>query len=108
MNEAQIYSILSPLSGGNVFPYVAPNGTQAPWLIFSFPTETGDDVFCGQSGFRSSTLQIDVYAKDIDTADEILRQAEIALEHLMPSSLLKTKGYEPDTGLRRATLEFQV
>lgn len=108
MNEDQIYSILGSLCNGNVYPYVAPEGTLPPWLVFSLPTETGDDVLCGQSGYRSTALQVDVYAKDIDTANAILQQAELALIPFMPVALLKTRGYESDTGLRRATLEVQI
>lgn len=108
MTEAQIYSLLGSLCNGNVFPYVAPLNTPTPWIVFSLPTATGDDVFDGQSGYTATSLQIDVYSKSIDEANQIMGQVELEIKPLMPVSLLKTKGYEPDTGLKRATLEVQV
>ncbi|WAT01520.1 tail completion protein gp17 [Rouxiella chamberiensis] len=108
MTESQIYPLLATLCKGNVFPYVAPQKTLAPWIVFSLPTETGDDVLNGQSGYTSTSLQVDVYAKTIDEANEIHRQVALAINPLMPVSLMKTKSYESDTGLNRVTVEVQV
>jgi len=108
MNDAQIYALLGNLCEGRVFPAVAPQGTKQPWVIFTLPSETGDDVFCGQSGFTATTLQVDVYAKVIDEATALRDRVELALVPLLPTSLLKTKGYETDTGLHRATIEVLV
>lgn len=108
MTEADIYPLIGGLCTGKVFPYVAPQGTVAPWLVFSLPSDNEDDVMCGQSGASSNSVQIDVYATTIDEATAIRAQAKDALKPLMPTSLMGTKGYESDTGLYRATIEVQI
>lgn len=49
MTEADIYPLIGELAGGNVFPYVAPSGTPAPWIVFLLPSAVSEDVFCGQA-----------------------------------------------------------
>ncbi|WP_162775570.1 hypothetical protein [Escherichia coli] len=43
-----------------------------------------------------------------DDADNIREQALDAVRKLAPSVISKTQGYDPDSRLSRATLEFQV
>ncbi|HCN7693265.1 TPA: hypothetical protein N6314_004743 [Escherichia coli] len=43
-----------------------------------------------------------------DDADDIREQALDAVRQLAPSVISKTQGYDPDSRLSRATLEFQV
>ncbi|TKI02764.1 tail completion protein gp17 [Martelella alba] len=113
MTEADIYSVLGGLAGGQVYPYVAPLNPQGdaaispPWVVFSLISEVDSDVMCGQAeGFI--TLQVDVYAQSIDDASAIRSQALLALTPLKPTNINRTGGYEPDTGLYRATLEAQI
>ncbi|MGC8423246.1 tail completion protein gp17 [Mixta calida] len=108
MTEADIYPLLSELAMGNVFPYVAPQNTTAPWVVFILPSATFDDVLCGQSGASANTLQIDVYAHTIDEAREIRTLARDALKPLNPANLNELNDYEGDTALYRATLEVQL
>ncbi|WP_149455226.1 HK97-gp10 family putative phage morphogenesis protein [Escherichia albertii] len=54
------------------------------------------------------TVQIDVWATVPDDADDIREQALDAVRQLAPSVISKTQGYDPDSRLSRATLEFQV
>ncbi|ENA9010674.1 hypothetical protein ABG100_005010, partial [Escherichia coli] len=53
-------------------------------------------------------VQIDVWATVPDDADDIREQALDAVRQLAPSVISKTQGYDPDSRLSRATLEFQV
>jgi len=107
MTEADIYPRLSALAGGNVFPYVAPQGTPAPWVIYLLPSSAGEDVFCGPAE-TASTVQVDAWASSIDDARALRNQVKAALADLHPVGLNEINGYEPDTGLYRATLEVQI
>jgi len=107
MTEADIYPRLSVLAGGNVFPYVAPQGTSAPWVIYLLPSAASEDVFSGPAE-TACTVQIDAWASSIDDARELRDQAKAALADLHPVGLNEINDYEPDTGLYRATLEVQI
>lgn len=107
MTEADIYPLIGSLAGGNVFPYVAPSGTAAPWVVFLLPTAVSGDVFCGQAE-TSGTLQIDAWAQSVDEARAIRSQIRAAIAPLSPVSLNELNDYEPDTSLYRATLEVQI
>jgi hypothetical protein len=67
MTEDTLYSLLSSLAGGQVYPHVAPlneNGSPSispPWVVFSLPSEVSEDTLCGQAE-TSVTIQVDVYA----------------------------------------------
>ncbi len=79
MREATLYSLLSQLAGGQVYPYVVPltEGKPAvspPWLVFSVVSDTASDVLDGQAESRI-TVQIDVWATVPDDADNIREQA---------------------------------
>ena len=57
MREATLYSLLSQLAGGQVYPYVVPltEGKPAvspPWLVFSVVSDTASDVLDGQAESR--------------------------------------------------------
>ncbi|MEB7742266.1 DUF3168 domain-containing protein [Escherichia coli] len=112
MREATLYSLLSQLAGGQVYPYVVPltEGKPAvspPWLVFSVVSDVTSDVLGGQAEARF-TVQIDVWASGPDEADEIREQALEAVEALAPASVFRMQGYDPVSRLSRATLEFQV
>ncbi|WP_318386404.1 DUF3168 domain-containing protein [Enterobacter sp.] len=107
MTEADIYPRLSALAAGNVFPYLAPQGTSAPWVIYLLPSSAGEDVFCGPAE-TASTVQVDAWASSIDEARALRNQVKAALADLHPVGLNEINDYEPDTGLYRATLEVQI
>ncbi|EIZ2213049.1 tail completion protein gp17 [Cronobacter sakazakii] len=107
MTEADIYPRLSALAGGNVFPYVAPQGTAAPWVIYLLPSAAGEDAFCGPAE-TAFTLQVDTWASSIDEARALREQVKTALADLHPVALNELNGYESDTALYRATLEVQI
>ena len=68
MRETTLYSLLSQLAGGQVYPYVVPltEGKPAvspPWLVFSVVSDTASDVLDGQAESRI-TVQIDVRSEE--------------------------------------------
>ncbi|MCK1969201.1 DUF3168 domain-containing protein [Franconibacter sp. IITDAS19] len=107
MTEADIYLRLIALAGGKVFPYVAPQGTAAPWVIYLLPSSSSEDVFCGPAE-TAQTIQIDAWATSIDEARALREQVKEALFDLHPVGLNELNNYESDTALYRATLEVQI
>ncbi|WP_405125383.1 DUF3168 domain-containing protein (plasmid) [Pseudomonas marginalis] len=113
MTEDDLFPLLASLAGGQVYPYVAPLGSDGnpsiapPWVIFSLVSDVAADVLCGQAESAVS-VQIDVYSSTITEARTIRNMALDALQVLKPENIVKTPGYEPDLHYHRATLEFQV
>ncbi|WP_413499185.1 hypothetical protein [Buttiauxella gaviniae] len=112
MKESDIYSLISNLAGGRVYPYVAPLNAEGepsilpPWVIFSVISENFGDTLCGPAE-EDGALQVDVYALTTDEARSIREQVVSMLSPLKYSQMSKKNGYESDTGLYRATLEIQ-
>ncbi|EOC1698736.1 DUF3168 domain-containing protein [Cronobacter dublinensis] len=107
MTEADIYVRLGALAGGNVFPFVAPQGTAAPWVVFLLPSSVSEDVLCGPAE-TACTVQVDAWASSIDDARTLREQVKSAFADLHPVGLNEINAYEPDTALYRATLEVQI
>ncbi|ELY2798365.1 DUF3168 domain-containing protein [Cronobacter dublinensis] len=113
MTEDNLYPLLAHLAGGQVYPYVAPLGSDGkpsvspPWVIYSIITDIAADVLCGQAESAVS-VQVDVYSSTITEARNIRDMALNALQALKPENIVKTPSYEPDLRYHRATLEFQV
>ena len=113
MNEDNIYALLSTLAEGQVYPYVAPLGSDGkpsvspPWIIFSIVDDVSADVLCGQAESRVS-VQVDVYSTSIAESRSLRDLVLASLKPLNPTEVVKIPGYEPDYRLYRATLDFKV
>jgi hypothetical protein len=113
MTEADVYSLIGALADGQVYPGVVPLNSQGepavapPWLIFTLVDQVYGDTLCGPAE-EDTALQVDVYASSVDEARALREQAIAALTPLAFTRLSKTGGYEPETGLRRATAEVHV
>ena len=112
MTEDDLYPLLAPLAGGQVYPYVAPLGSDGkpsispPWVIFSIITDVAADVLCGRRVFCFGAGRC--HSSTITEARTIRNMALDALQVLRPANVVKTPVYEPDLRYHRATLEFQV
>ncbi|MHA8112667.1 tail completion protein gp17 [Kosakonia cowanii] len=113
MTEADVYSLIGALADGQVYPGVVPLNSQGepavapPWIIFTLVDQVYGDTLCGPAE-EDTALQVDVYASSVDEARALREQAIAALTPLAFTRLSKTGGYEPETGLRRATAEVHV
>ncbi|NBF85400.1 tail completion protein gp17 [Enterobacter cloacae] len=113
MTEEDLYPLLEPLAGGQVYPYVAPLGSDGkpsvspPWIIFSIVDDVSADVLCGQAESMVS-VQVDVYSTSIAESRSLRDLALSSLKPLNPTEVVKIHGYEPGRRLYRATLDFKV
>lgn len=113
MTEADLNPLLKPLVGGQAYPYVVKLTSEGkpavkpPWIVYTVPDENRADVFYGAAE-TAFMVQIDVYASSIDEAKTLRQQAEAAITVLSPAEIHLFSGYEPETGLFRASLEFRV
>ena len=107
MIEVHITNALKMLCDGRISPLVADQGTQTPYICYTKISGVYGDVMCGQS-YVTYCFQVDVYAKTLFEAETIRKQAYLCLQPLKPFNVSDRHGYESDTGLYRATLEFYL
>ncbi|VVT48054.1 hypothetical protein UYSO10_1986 [Kosakonia radicincitans] len=113
MTESDVLALIGALADGHVYPDVVPLNAQGepsvapPWITFMLVDQVYGDTYCGPSE-ENSALQVDVYSRTVDEARALREQVISALVPLGFTQMSKTGGYEPDTGLRRATLEVHV
>jgi hypothetical protein len=113
MTEVDFYALIGALADGQVYPGVVPLNSQGepavapPWITFTLVDQVYGDTLCGPAE-EDTALQVDVYASSVDEARALREQAIAALLPLGFNRMRKTGGYEPDTGLRRATVEVHV
>lgn len=113
MTESDVFSLIGALADGQVYPDVVPLNEQGspsvapPWITFTLVDQVYGDTYCGPAE-ENSALQVDVYSRTVDEARALREQVIAALVPLGFTQMSKTGGYEPDTGLRRATLEVHI
>lgn len=107
MIEETIFQALSPITQGRVFPLIAPMGTPSPYIVYSAVSNNRGDVLCGTAEQKTS-IQIDVYDKSLFLAKKLLSEISENISFLDPFQITELQGYESDTELYRATLDFLI
>lgn len=110
--EAIVYTALSTLANGQVYPDVAPANTTAPWVTFqaaggqSFPTVDG-----ATPSTRNARMQIAVWSRSRLEAASIMEQVFQALVNPTVKSVpigAPVSVFEKDTLLYGSRLDFSI
>ena len=113
MTESDVYGLIGALADGQVYPDVVPLTPQGqpqvapPWITFTFVSQVSGDTLCGPSE-ENTSLQVDVYSNTVDESRDLRQQVIASLMPLGFTQMVKTGGYEQETGLRRSTLDVQI
>lgn len=108
--EASVYGALLPLVGGRVFPDIAPEGTQKPFITWQ---QIGGNVINPLSndapGKRNAFMQVNVWATSRLAAVNLSLSVEDALRGIgaRPQAAVVSI-YEPDTALYGTIQEFSI
>lgn len=107
MIETKIHNALSSLCNGQVYPLIADEKAESPYIVYTLVSDVRGDVLCGLAESRY-TIQIDVYHHLYDDLiilkDNIISKLEIL-------SIYKTNSitsYESETKLFRAMIEISI
>lgn len=101
------------LAGVPVFPEIAPDGTAAPYIVYTEPSENALNLLVGgeAGGVENHLFQFDVYAKSKAQAVALKRAIADVLEaELTLGAVFRNGGsmYEPDTKLFRQRQDFSL
>lgn len=108
--EEIIQAALAPCATGGAHQDIAPQGTQAPYIVWTEIVSATNNSLDGASNIQNARVQVDVYAKtqaDRRTAANAVKtaMAAIASQNVQISS---QNQYEPDVKLFRAILDYSV
>lgn len=111
--EATLFTALTALVGGRVYPDVAPEGTARPYITYQ---QVGGRVFVYVEGTlpdaKNGRIQFDVWADTRMAANALALQVESALVAI-PTLQVEPLGayvctHETDTGLYGAMQDFSI
>ena len=113
MTENDVFRLIDSLANGQVYMDIVPfndagkPAVEPPWITFTLVSQSYGDTFCSPAE-ETTFIQVDVYSRSVEDSRDIREQVIAALTPLQFTRMSKTGGYEPDTKLRRATLEISV
>lgn len=116
MIEKIIQSLLTAqpaLAGGQVYPDVAPDPVQRPYITHHYVGGELGMTFCGPDGSETDTVQIDCWAENRGEATtlalQVYKRLSVQNTDFAASSIRRLpSAYDPDTKLHRASWEVAI
>lgn len=110
MIQEQLFTALSGVAGGRVFPNVAPNNVAKPYVVYSRVASTPENTLADGVPVENTRIQIDcldtTYAAVISLAEAV--KSAMKTSGLINLLLLEQDQYEPDALLHRVILDFSI
>ncbi|MCJ7688918.1 MAG: DUF3168 domain-containing protein [Clostridiaceae bacterium] len=76
---------VTDICGLNIFPDIAPQNVQYPFMVYSIINSLPVDFKDGQSNLEEITLQIDVYTNNYDTTQTLANNVRNRLDRFVGS-----------------------
>ena len=71
------------ICGLNIFPDIAPQNVQYPFMVYTIINSLPDDFKDGQSNLEEITLQIDVYTNNYETTQTLANNVRNRLDRFV-------------------------
>lgn len=109
----QILGVLADLAGGRVFPLVADEGVETPYIVVQRVGGSPINFLTGEAPDRQSNrFQVSVWAKSALEAEEVGKQVEAAIRAavaLQPEVVTgAVDDYDETTKYRGSRQEFRI
>ena len=110
MIQQDIFTALSTLAGGRVFPNIAPNNVQKPYVVYARVSSAPDNTLADGAPVENTRLQVDcfdiTYAAAVALAETVkAAMKSSAITHVL---LLEQDQFEPEALLHRVILDFSI
>ena len=108
MIQTTLFSVLSPVFSGRLYPQVAPPNAVRPFAVYSRVSSIPATIH-GMAAGQESRVQVDIYAETYAAALSLASSAAAAVAastSLISVPLIEADGFEPETELYRVMLEF--
>ena len=110
MIQEQLFTALSGVAGGRVFPNLAPNDVQTPYLVYLRVASVPENTLADGIPIESTRVQIDcfdtTYAAVITLAESV--KAALRASSLTQVLLMEQDQFEFDALLHRVILDFSI
>ena len=110
MIQQDLFTALSGVAGGRVFPNIAPGNVQKPYVVYARVSSAPENTLADGASVENTRLQVDcfdtTYAAAVALA-EVVKAAmkSSAITHLV---LLEQDQFEPEANAHRVILDFSI
>ena len=110
MIQEQLFTALSGVAGGRVFPNVAPNNVQKPYVVYMRVASQPENTLADGIPVENTRLQIDCFDTTYAAVTTLAENIKAALRASAITSvlLLEQDQFEPDAQLHRVILDFSI
>ncbi|NBO83691.1 MAG: DUF3168 domain-containing protein [Betaproteobacteria bacterium] len=110
MIQEQLFTALSTVAGGRVFPNVAPNNVTRPYVVYARVASTPENTLADGAPVENTRFQIDCFDATYAAAVALAEAVKTAMKasSLTNLLLLEQDQFEPDALLHRVILDFSV
>lgn len=110
MIQEQVVTALGLIAGGRVFPNIAPNNTQAPYLVYLRVMATPENTLADGIPINNTRLQIDCFEATYSGAQALAASVKAALIASSISHVLLSEQdqFEVEALLHRVILDFSI
>ena len=110
MIQQEIFTALSGVAGGRVFPNIAPNDVQKPYVVYARVSSAPDNTLADGAPVENTRLQVDCFDTSYAAAVTLAMAVKTAMKsspiaHLL---LLEQDQFEPEALLHRVILDFSI
>jgi hypothetical protein len=108
--EQQIYTALSAIASGRVYPLVIPEKSPMPAIAYLRIASTPENTLDGGATIDQIRIQVDTYANTYAEAKTVSASVRTAMESASFKGTLQTDQdlFEPDVKLYRVTQDYYV
>lgn len=113
MIETELVTHLDSLVAGRIFPLVAPEGTETPYLVYQTITDEEQNTLdCngGTDNLSNARMQIDVWGESYTEAKNTAKTVRAAMKSFARQNVCGpvTEDYESETKLYRVILDYSI
>lgn len=110
MIQQDLFAALAGVAGGRVFPNVAPNNVQKPYVVYARVSSAPENTLADGAPIENTRLQVDcfdtTYAASVALAETVkAAMKSSAITHVL---LFEQDQFEPEALLHRVILDFSV
>ena len=109
--ETTIYTALSSLASGKVYPLVAPEKVSAPYIVYSRISSTPENTLDGGATIDLVRIQVDTYANTYSAVKSLAESVRSAMESSasIKATLQSDQDlFEPDLKFYRISQDYYV
>ena len=110
MIQQDLFAALAGVAGGRVFPNVAPNNVQKPYLVYARVSSAPANTLADGAPVENTRLQVDCFDTTYAAALALAEAVKTAIKSspIIYVLLLEQDQFEPEALLHRVILDFSI